>query len=124
MKSLKYCILLFILVLGNKPTFAQVQTHTKMNLKELHLEAKGVQTNRMFTANEGQVVSLQILKDNQLKEHITPVPALLVCVNGEVVFQDEKGVSLTLHSGDYVKIEPNVKHKVDAKLDSNLLIIK
>ena len=124
MKTFKYCVILFLLIVGNKVTFAQTQTHTKINLKELHPDTKGVQTNMMFTAKEGKVVSLQILKDNQLKEHITQVPALLVCVKGEVVFQDEKGVSITLNSGDYVKIEPNVKHKVDAKVDSNLLLIK
>lgn len=95
-----------------------------MNLKELHPETKGVQTNMMFSAKEGKVISLQILKGNQLKEHTTPIPALLVCVNGEVVFEDEKGISTALLSGDYVKIEPNIKHRVNAKIDSNLLLIK
>ena len=42
----------------------------------------------------------------------------------KVVFEDEKGQSITLKSGDYVKIEPNVKHWVNAKTDSNLLLIK
>lgn len=95
-----------------------------MNLKELHPETKGVQTNMMFPAKEGKVISLQILKDNQLKEHLSMVPALLVCVKGEVVFEDEKGGSITLLSGDYVNIQPNVKHWVNAKIDSNLLLIK
>lgn len=95
-----------------------------MNLKELHPETKGVQTNMMFPAKDGKVISLQILKDNQLEEHTTPIPALLVCVNGEVVFEDEKGILTILLSGDYVKIEPNIKHRVNAKIDSNLLLIK
>lgn len=81
-----------------------------MNLKELHPETKGVQTNMMFSAKEGKVISLQILKDNQLKQHLSMVPALLVCVKGEVVFEDEKWVSITLLSGDYINIQPNVKH--------------
>lgn len=121
MKISKYLIIAGIL-LSSAHTFAQ--NHTKMNLKQLHPEAKGVQTNMMFPAKDGKVISLQILKDNQLKEHTTAVPALLVCVNGEVVFEDEKGQSIALKSGDYVKIEPNVKHWVNAKTDSNLLLIK
>ena len=98
---IKLSFLAFFTLLACNSTIAQ--THTKMNLKQLHTEAKGVQTNMMFPAKDGKVVSLQILKDSQLKEHTTPVPALLVCVNGEVVFEDEKGISLLLRSGDYVK---------------------
>lgn len=121
MKILKYVITAGIL-LSSALTFAQ--NHTKMNLKQLHPEDKGVQTNMMFPAKDGKVISLQILKGSQLKEHTTAVPALLVCVKGKVVFEDEKGQVMPLKSGDYVKIEPDVKHWVDAKTDSNLLLIK
>lgn len=119
---MKNSFLLLCLLFGFSEIFAQ--NHTKMNLKQLHTETKGVQTNMMFPAKDGKVISLQILKDNQLKEHTTPVPALLVCVSGKVVFEDEKGQSISLKSGDYIKIEPNVKHWVNAKTDSNLLLIK
>jgi quercetin dioxygenase-like cupin family protein len=123
MKISKYLIIAGIL-LSSAPTFAQNQTNTKMNLADLHTEDKAVQTKMMFATTEGKVVSLQIQKDKQLKEHITTVPALLVCVKGEVVFENEKGISITLLSGDYVNIEPNIKHWVNAKTDSNLLLIK
>lgn len=112
------------ILLSSAISFAQNKTNTKMNLAELHTEDKAVQTKMMFATTEGKVVSLQIQKDKQLKEHITIVPALLVCVKGEVVFENEKGISITLLSGDYVNIEPNVKHWVNAKTDSNLLLIK
>lgn len=123
MKISKYLIIAGIL-LSSVPTFAQNQTNTKMNLADLHTEDKAVQTKMMFATTEGKVVSLQIQKDKQLKEHITTVPALLVCVKGEVVFENKKGISITLLSGDYVNIEPNIKHWVNAKTDSNLLLIK
>lgn len=122
MKSSPLFFTFLLLLFCSSITFAQ--NHIKMNLKELHPETKGVQTNMMFPAKDGKVISLQILKDNQLKEHLSMVPALLVCVKGEVVFEDEKGISTTLLSGDYVKIEPNIKHRVNAKIDSNLLLIK
>lgn len=112
------------ILLNSAISFAQNQTNTKMNLADLHTEDKAVQTKMLFATMEGKVVSLQIQKDKQLKEHITTVPALLVCVKGEVVFENAKGISFTLLSGDYVNIEPNVKHWVNAKIDSNLLLIK
>ena len=104
--------------------FSQTQNKSKMNLKELHTEAKGVQTNMLFPATDGKVISLQILKDNTLEEHVTKVPALLVCVSGNAVYEDEKGTKAVLFSGDFVKIEPNVKHWVNGIENTNLLLIK
>ena len=95
-----------------------------MNLKNLHTENKAVQTNVMFEPKDGKVISLQIAKNEQLSEHITKVPALLVCVSGKGSYGDEKGNKITLQSGDYVNIEPNVKHWVDAIEESNFLLIK
>ena len=104
--------------------FSQTQNNIKMNLKELHTDNKGVQTNMMFPATDGKVISLQILKDSKLEEHVTKVPALLVCVSGNAVYEDEKGIKAVLFSGDFVKIEPNVKHWVIGIESTNLLLIK
>ncbi|OAB30402.1 hypothetical protein SAMN05444395_11068 [Flavobacterium fryxellicola] len=94
-----------------------------MNLKDLHPDNKAVQTTVLFEPNE-KVISLQIAKGEQLKEHLTKVPALLVCVSGNAVFSNENGLVVPLQSGAYVKIEENVKHKVDAIDESNFLLIK
>ncbi len=112
------------LVLSSQISFSQNINTNKMNLKELHKDSIGVQTNMIFPTIEGKVISLQILKGSQLKEHITKVPALLICVLGNAIYEDEKGNKITLLSGDFVKIEPNVKHWVDGIEDSNLLLIK
>ena len=95
-----------------------------MNLKNLDKDSIGVQSNMMFHETGGKVISLQILKDNQLKGYLTNVPALLICVSRSASYEDEKGIIITLLSGDFVKIEPNVKHWVNAIEDSNLLLIK
>lgn len=95
-----------------------------MNLTESFTDDKPVQAKKLFSTTEGNVNSLRILAGNQLKEHITKVPALLVCVIGEVVFNNEKGEVNPLKSGDYVQIEPMVKHWIDAQQDSYLLLIK
>ena len=94
-----------------------------MNLKDLHTADKPLQTKKMFSATDG-VLSIQINAGGRLKEHVTNVPALLVCVIGEVIFENEKGFKEILIPGDYVNIETNVKHWVTAKKDINLLLIK
>jgi len=94
-----------------------------MNLKDLHKEDKPLQTKKIFTAVEG-VISIQLKSGGLLKEHVTMVPALLVCVTGNVVFENEKGTKEILTSGDYVNIEAYVKHWVTASIESDLLLIK
>ena len=93
-----------LLIATSTIAFSQTQNENKMNLKELHTDSKGIQTNMMFPATDGKVISLQILKNNTLEEHITKVPALLVCVSGKATFSDEKDQKILLQSGDYVKI--------------------
>jgi quercetin dioxygenase-like cupin family protein len=95
-----------------------------MNLKNLHTENTTVQTQLLFSTTEGKVIALEIAANKQLKEHITKVPALLVCVMGDAIFQNEKGESIKLKSGDYVNIEPNIKHWVDAIERSNFILFK
>ena len=94
-----------------------------MNLKDLHTEQKAVQTNAIFIPTE-KVISLQIAADEQLKQHITKIPALLVCISGNAIYGDENEQKISLHSGDYVNIQPNVKHWINATDTSNFLLIK
>ncbi|MBK7309384.1 MAG: hypothetical protein IPI93_00995 [Sphingobacteriaceae bacterium] len=95
-----------------------------MNIKSIHTEEKPVSAKKLFSTTEGNVTALQIMATGVLKEHITTVPALLICINGNVIFKNEKGVSENLSSGDVVNIEPNVKHWVEGIQDSQLLLIK
>lgn len=94
------------------------------NISALHEAEKEVSAKPFFKGSEGTVAALQIRKEGLLKEHITKVEALLVCVAGEVVFENEKGFKQTLFAGDYIKIEPMVKHWVRGVQDSQLLLIK
>ena len=94
-----------------------------MSIAELHAPEKPVSASVLFKG-EGTATALQILQDQALKEHITKVPALLICVTGEVVFENEHGVKETLQPRDYVHIEPLVKHWVVGSKDSQLLLLK
>lgn len=102
----------------------QIAMEKQQKLKETHNADKGVSAVPIFKGVEGKTMALQILKDQQLKEHITEVPALLVCVSGEVIFENEKGAKIPLASGEFLQIEPKVKHWVNGVTDSQLLLIK
>ena len=95
-----------------------------MNLINLHSSDKPVQTQVLFEPTENKVIALQIAKNEQFKEHVTKVPALLICVTGEATFSNENGEKIHLKSGDFIKIPVDVKHWVDAHELSNFLLIK
>jgi quercetin dioxygenase-like cupin family protein len=95
-----------------------------MNIKELHTQEKPVSAISLFKSELGNATAIRILKGEILKEHITKTPALLICIEGEVVFENEKGIKENLLSGDYVNIEPMVKHWVEGTIESQLILIK
>ncbi|MBK7147609.1 MAG: hypothetical protein IPH78_02005 [Bacteroidetes bacterium] len=95
-----------------------------MQIQQLHTSAKPISSAPLFKATEGQVITLRILANEQLKEHTTKVPALLICVSGESVFENELGYKLALQVGEYVLIEPHVKHWINAQSTSCFVLIK
>ena len=52
-----------------------------MNIKSFHTTEKPVNAKKVFSTTEGNVTALQIKATGVLKEHITTVPALLICIN-------------------------------------------
>jgi quercetin dioxygenase-like cupin family protein len=95
-----------------------------MKIQDLHLKDKAVSAISLFKTTDNTVMALQILAHQVLKEHVTKVPALLICLEGKVVFKNEKGVEEALTTGEYIKIEPMVKHWVEGILNSQLLLFK
>jgi len=95
-----------------------------MNIKSIHTEEKPVSAKKVFSTTEGNVTALQIKAAGVLKEHITTVPALLICINGNAFFKNENGITENLLSGDMVNIEPYVKHWVEGIQDTQLVLIK
>jgi quercetin dioxygenase-like cupin family protein len=129
-KMLLFAILPFFLAgcaASQKPAngnLDHLNNRAMSNISALHDAAQDVSPKPLFKGTENTVAALQINKDGLLKEHITKVEALLVCVAGEVVYEDEKGRRQTLLNGDYIRIEPMVKHWVRGVQDSQLLLIK
>jgi len=95
-----------------------------MNITQLHTEVKPVSAISLFKSELGNATAIKILKGETLKEHLTKIPALLICISGEAIFENEKGMKETLKSGDYVHIEPMVKHWVNGMEDSQLILVK
>jgi quercetin dioxygenase-like cupin family protein len=85
-----------------------------MNIKDSLSQEKAVSTAVLFKSALTNTTAIQILQGEQLKEHTTKVPALLICVIGKVIFENEKGTKETLSVSDYVKTGPSVKHWVNA----------
>ncbi len=95
-----------------------------MNIRDKHSREKPVSTTLFFEGQEGKTTAMQLLKDQELKSHISKVPALLICIAGETVFENEKGFKTILQNGDFVDIEPNVRHWLVSHTDSQLLLLK
>lgn len=95
-----------------------------MNITQLHIEEKPVSAISLFKSELGNATALKILKGETLKEHQTKIPALLICISGEAIFENEKGIKETLKQGDYVHIEPMVKHWVLGIEETQLILIK
>ncbi len=95
-----------------------------MNIKELHTNVKPVSTAPIFKGVNCVATAIQILKNQELKEHVTKTPACLICIEGEALFKNEKGVAETLKPGGYVIIEQDVKHWVLGITDCQLTLFK
>ena len=95
-----------------------------MKISNLHTQDKEVSAISLFKGELGTSTAIQILKDGKLKEHITKTPALLLCIEGKVNYEDETGQLIELSSGDYVDITPNVIHWLTASELSQLVLLK
>ena len=65
-----------------------------MNIKELHAQEKPVSATSLFKSDLGNATAIKFLQGEKLKEHITKTPALLICMEGEVVFENSSKQSL------------------------------
>ena len=95
-----------------------------MKINDLHDSTRSVSALAMFTGEEGKVIAIQINNNETFKEHITKVPAMLVCISGMATFENEDGFKETITQGSYIMIEPMVKHWVIASEDSQFVLVK
>lgn len=119
---------LFVLILSVKGFTQSINNESSMkqaqSISQLHKSETPVSAQVLFKGIEGVTRALQINKSGLLKEHVTETEAMLICVSGEVKYEDEKKNSYILKQGEYIKIQPKVKHWVTGIENSQLLLIK
>lgn len=95
-----------------------------MNLADLHHETdREFSSATLFNGDTGKVAAMQLRRNAQIKPHTSALPALLVCVSGEVMYE-ENNRKEKLGPGDYVKIQPEVLHWVHGLADAQLILLK
>ncbi len=95
-----------------------------MNIINLAEEDKPVFSKILFDEGKGKVIALKVKHGEKLKEHITTIPAFLICISGQILYKDEQGKNEALLPGDYLSIPPECKHEVIALETSHFLLIK
>lgn len=95
-----------------------------MNLSNLHITKKEVSAVNLFRGKIGTSMAIQLKEKVLLKEHITKTAALLLCVNGNATYSDEKEQKIELFPGDFINIAPNLKHWIEARVNSHLILLK
>lgn len=95
-----------------------------MNIQQLHPSEKEISGISLFKGEVGDTKSLRLSKDAEISKHQSKTPALLICIIGEIVFEDGNGIKEILKQGDYVNIEPLVDHWLKGVTESHLLLIK
>ncbi len=95
-----------------------------MNVKDFHTDSREVSAKPIAKNLKSNATAIQILKNGLLKEHVTRSAAVLICVLGEVIYEDEGGNKVQLKPGDLYEIAPMVKHWVKGVIDSQLILIR
>jgi quercetin dioxygenase-like cupin family protein len=72
---------------------------------------------------KSNVIAIGLKKDQVLKKHISPIPALLVVLKGSIIFEME-GSRTELKEFSTFEIPVNVLHEVTGITDSIFLVIK
>ncbi|MGE5521914.1 MAG: hypothetical protein ACM3VS_18470 [Candidatus Dadabacteria bacterium] len=73
--------------------------------------------------DKSNVIAIGLKKDQVLKKHISPIPALLVVIKGSVLFEIE-GNKTTFSTFSTYEIPVNVPHEVTGLEESVFLVIK
>lgn len=65
-----------------------------MNIIALHDQDKEVSAKMFFKGEKGMATAIQLHKTGILKEHVTQVPALLLCIKGKVILATQELIGI------------------------------
>lgn len=92
-------------------------------INELIEATKAVNTARIFEEIEGDQMLIKLNPDAELKRHTSKVSAVLLCLEGEVRYQQED-LTVTLAPSDYVVIKSEVVHWLNSDVGCLCLLMK
>jgi quercetin dioxygenase-like cupin family protein len=79
----------------------------------------------LFKAQNGRVTAIRLRAGEVIKEHKSPVPAMLLVVEGIVQYeQPSEGITQSLGRLEYTNIPPDTIHEVTAKTNAYCLLIQ
>lgn len=122
-----FITILAVLILSSCSITNLFNKEKAMNAKNISTilgNDKAVQTSLLFNNVDQKVIVLKIQAKEVLKEHVSKVPSLLVCVSGEGIYKEKEGQSMLMKDGDYVLIPQDILHEVSAIKTSEFLLIK
>ncbi len=97
-----------------------------MKLSELLAsEQTGPVFRPLFKAHNGRLTAIRLPQGEAMKEHKSSVPAMLLVLEGEVLYQQlGDGVEHPLKALEYVDIPPDVMHMLTAQTDAYCILIQ
>ena len=97
-----------------------------MTLPELLTSEKtGPVLRPLFKAENSRLTAIHLLKDYVIHEHKSPVPAMLLVLEGTVLYeQPGDGISHRLEALGYTNIPPETIHQVSAETDAYCVLIQ
>lgn len=79
----------------------------------------------LFRAQNGRLTAIRLRRGEVIKEHKSPVPAMLLVLEGTVVYnQLADGSEHRLGSLEYLEIPPDATHQVTAETDAYCILIQ
>ena len=97
-----------------------------MKLSELLTSEKaGPVLRPLFKAQNGRLTAIRLRKGEVIKEHKSPVPAMLLVLEGVVVYKQlVDGAEHRLGASEYTEIPPEVIHQVTAEVDAYCILVQ
>jgi quercetin dioxygenase-like cupin family protein len=79
----------------------------------------------LFKAQNGRLTAIHLRKGEVIKEHKSPVPAMLLVLEGAVLYeQPGEKIVHSLSALEYTDIPPDTIHQVTAETDAYCILVQ
>lgn len=79
----------------------------------------------LFKAQNGRLTAIHLRKGEVIKEHKSPVPAMLLVLEGAVLYeQPSEKITHPLGALEYTDIPPDTIHQVTAETDAYCILVQ